>query len=111
MAIGQRLKEIRESKKLSQGDIEKRSGLLRVYISRVENGHTVPSVATLEKMARALEIPLYKLFHEGQIFPSRPRFTARSQRNCGEILAPMRQNSNVCGTLSNEWMRKNARFY
>jgi transcriptional regulator with XRE-family HTH domain len=66
MAIGQRLKEIRESKKLSQGDIEKRSGLLRVYISRVENSHTVPSVATLEKMARALEVPMYQLFHDGE---------------------------------------------
>jgi transcriptional regulator with XRE-family HTH domain len=73
MAIGQRFKEIRESKKLSQGDIEKRSGLLRVYISRVENSHTVPSVATLEKMARALEIPLYKLFHEGQNIPEPPK--------------------------------------
>src|SRR6267154_5645677 len=55
MVIGNRLKELRESKQLSQGDIEKRSGLLRCYISRVENGHTVPSVETLEKMARSLE--------------------------------------------------------
>ena len=50
--IGSRLKELRESKQLSQGDIEKRTGLLRCHISRVENGHTVPSVDTLEKMAR-----------------------------------------------------------
>ena len=62
MVIGERLKELRELKKLSQGDVEKRTGLLRCYISRVENGHTVPSVDTLEKMARALEIPLYRLF-------------------------------------------------
>jgi len=54
MLIGNRLKELRESKQLSQGDIEKRCGLLRCYTSRVENGHTVPSVETLEKMARAL---------------------------------------------------------
>jgi transcriptional regulator with XRE-family HTH domain len=66
MVIGNRLKELRESKELSQGDIEKRSGLLRCYISRVENGHTVPSVETLEKMARALEVPLYRLFHDGE---------------------------------------------
>jgi transcriptional regulator with XRE-family HTH domain len=49
---------------MSQGDIEKRTGLLRCYISRVENGHTVPSVDTLEKMARALEVPMYRLFTE-----------------------------------------------
>jgi transcriptional regulator with XRE-family HTH domain len=58
--------DIRETKQLSQGDIEKRSGLLRCYISRVENGHTVPSVETLEKMARALEEPMYRLFHDGE---------------------------------------------
>jgi transcriptional regulator with XRE-family HTH domain len=62
MVIGERLKDLREQKKISQGEIERRTGLLRCYISRVENGHTVPSVDTLEKMARALEIPLYRLF-------------------------------------------------
>jgi len=67
MVIGNRLRELRESKNLSQGDIEKRSGLLRCYISRVENGHTVPAVETLEKMARALEVPLYRLFHDGEV--------------------------------------------
>ena len=66
MVIGNRLKELRESKELSQGDIEKRTGLLRCYISRVENGHTVPAVSTLEKMARALEVPMYRLFHDGE---------------------------------------------
>jgi transcriptional regulator with XRE-family HTH domain len=66
MLIGNRLKEIRESKDFSQGDIEKRTGLLRCYISRVENGHTVPSIETLEKMAQALEIPLYQIFYDGE---------------------------------------------
>jgi transcriptional regulator with XRE-family HTH domain len=65
--IGNRLKELRESKELSQGDIEKRTGLLRCYISRVENGHTVPTIETLEKMAGALEVPMYRLFHEGEV--------------------------------------------
>jgi len=65
MVIGDRLRELREQKNFSQGDIEKRTGLLRCYISRVENGHTVPAIETLEKMARALEVPLYKLFYDG----------------------------------------------
>ena len=64
MIIGGRLRALREEKKLSQGDIEKRTGLLRCYISRVENGHTVPAVETLEKFARAMETPLYQLFCE-----------------------------------------------
>jgi transcriptional regulator with XRE-family HTH domain len=66
MVIGQKLKEIRESKNLSQGDVEQRTGLLRCYTSRVENGHTVPSVETLEKYARAFEVPIYRLFHDGE---------------------------------------------
>ena len=70
MVIGDRLKELREKKMLSQGDIEKRTGLLRCYVSRVENGHTVPSVETLEKLARALEVPMYQLFHAGEVSPS-----------------------------------------
>src|SRR5215469_12820344 len=65
MIIGERLRALREERKLSQGDIEERTGLLRCYLSRVENGHTVPSVETLEKLARAFDVPLYKLFYDG----------------------------------------------
>jgi len=72
MIIGKRLRELREEKKLSQGDIEKRTGLLRCYISRVENGHTVPAIETLEKMARALELPLYHLMYDGDGAPEAP---------------------------------------
>src|SRR3954470_9897903 len=70
MIIGHRLRVLREQKRLSQGEIEKRTGLLRCYISRVENGHTVPAVETLEKFARALEIPIYQLFYEDEEVPS-----------------------------------------
>src|SRR5271155_1993601 len=65
--IHERLRQLREAKHLSQGDIEKRTGLLRCYTSRVENGHTVPSIETLEKYARALEVPLYRLFYDGTV--------------------------------------------
>ena len=64
MYMAERLRQLREAKHLSQGDIEARTGLLRCYISRVENGHTVPAIETLEKLARALEIPMYQLFYE-----------------------------------------------
>ena len=52
---------------------EQRTGLLRCYTSRVENGHTVPSTETLEKYARALEIPLYRFFYEGEELPKKLR--------------------------------------
>jgi transcriptional regulator with XRE-family HTH domain len=73
MDIGHRLTSLREHKQLSQGDIEKRTGLLRCYVSRVENGHTVPAIETLEKFARALELPLYQLMYDGQEPPALPK--------------------------------------
>src|SRR5215475_1540507 len=77
MIIGDRLRVLREEKKFSQGDIDKRTGLLRCYISRVENGHTVPAIETLEKMARALEVPLYQLFYDGNEPPELPNLPKR----------------------------------
>jgi len=66
MLIGQRLRDIREAKNLSQADIEWTAGLFRTYISRAENGHTVPSIEILEKWARALRMPLYQVLYEGE---------------------------------------------
>jgi len=77
MVIGERLRALRETKSLSQGEIEKRTGLLRCYISRVENGHTVPSIETLEKLARALEVPLYQLFYDSEEPPELPNLPER----------------------------------
>ena len=77
MIMGERLRALREEKKLSQGDIEKKTGLLRCYVSRLENGHTVPSVETLEKFARALEVPMYQLFYDGEEPPNLPNLLKR----------------------------------
>jgi transcriptional regulator with XRE-family HTH domain len=77
MIIGERIKTLRERKGLSQGDIEKRSALLRCYLSRVENGHTVPSIETLEKLALALEVPLYQLFYDSAEPPQLPNLPER----------------------------------
>jgi transcriptional regulator with XRE-family HTH domain len=63
MLLGERLREIRDAKGLSQGDIQARSGLLCCYLSRIENGHTIPALDTLEKWTKALKIPLYQLFY------------------------------------------------
>ena len=77
MVIADRLKALREERNMSQGDIEERTGLLRCYISRVENGHTVPAIETLEKLARALEVPLYQLFYDGEEPPQLPNLPKR----------------------------------
>ena len=77
MLIGTRLRQLREQKHMSQGDIEGRTGLLRCYISRVENGHTVPSLETLERFAAVLDVPLYQLFYSGEEAPPTPSLTPR----------------------------------
>jgi len=73
MDIGKKIRALREAKGLSQGDIEKRSGLLRSYISRVEGGYTAPSLTTMDKFAKALEIDSYQLLFRGSGQPSAPR--------------------------------------
>ena len=86
MIIGDRLRALREEQNLSQRDIEKRTGLHRCYLSRVENGHTVPSLETLEKLARAFVVPLYKLFYDGDAARTEnlpKRISTRTY--CGEV--------------------------
>jgi transcriptional regulator with XRE-family HTH domain len=83
MVIADRLKALRELKNMSQGEIEKRTGLLRCYISRVENGHTVPAIETLEKLARAMEIPMYQLFYDGEEPPAPIIPTRKSDKAWG----------------------------
>jgi len=77
MMIGARLRQLRDQKGLSQGDIENTTGMLRCYISRVENGHTVPSLETLERFAAVLGVPLYQLFITDGGEPSTPHLTPR----------------------------------
>jgi transcriptional regulator with XRE-family HTH domain len=77
MLVGERIRAIREAKRLTQGDIFKRSGLRAAYVSRAEHGHTAPSVETLEKFAHALGVPLYQLFYEGKKRPLPPRLPKR----------------------------------
>jgi len=73
--IGARIRQLREQRGLSQGDIEQSAGLLRCYISRVENGHTVPSLETLERFAAALDVPVYRFFYTGEEPPPTPNLT------------------------------------
>ena len=89
MIIGDRLRELREERNLSQGDIEKRTGLLRCYLSRVENGHTIPSLDTLAKIAGAMELPLSQFFsdsgHSGNGAKSLPQLSEDEVRFLSQI--------------------------
>jgi len=100
MDIGNRLRSVREEKNLSQGDIEQKTGLLRCYISRVENGHTVPAIETLEKMARALEMPLYALMYEGEEPPALPARAGKRPEEWGSVGKDARYLDKLCRSLS-----------
>lgn len=103
MLIGDKLRALREQKHMRQGDIEKRTGLIRFYTSRVENGHTVPSIETLEKYARALEVPMYQLFYEGEKPPKLREFPKSSAGNgslWGESGKEERMLTQFCRHLS-----------
>jgi len=100
MDIGNRLRFVREGKNLSQGDIEQRTGLLRCYISRVENGHTVPAIETLEKLARALEMPLYVLMYEGEEPPALPARAGKRSDEWGNVGKDARFLNKLCRSLA-----------
>jgi transcriptional regulator with XRE-family HTH domain len=100
MYLAGRLRSIREAKQLSQGDIERRTGLLRCYISRVENGHTVPAIETLEKISRALEVPLYQLFYDGEEPPLEPRVFNNGQEDWATHGKGKRLFTKLCRSLS-----------
>ncbi len=121
MIIGERIRLLRETKKLSQGDIEKRTGLLRCYISRVENGHTVPAIETLEKLARAMEVPLYQLFYDGEEPPELPNLRKRKSADdiawgaqekkrviwavfAGFLAASKKATAGFCCTWPKKWL-------
>lgn len=78
--LGDRLRDLREAKHLLQGDIEKRTGLLRSYISRVEHGHTVPGIERLQKWAHALQVPMYQFFYDGDERPQVPTVLRKSKQ-------------------------------
>ena len=80
MLIGQKLREIREAKNMSQVEIAETTGLVQPYVSRVENGHTIPGVETLEKWASALKVPLYQILYEGEEPPKPLKLSVNHNR-------------------------------
>ena len=106
MILGDRLREIRESKGFSQGSIEERTGLLRCYVSRVENNHTIPSIDTLEKWARAMEVPLYQIFHDGD---NAKALVIPRKRGNGHLSAKEQRQAMKIGNLFSQIKRQRDR--
>ena len=95
MEIGERLRELRQAKGLSQGDIEERTGLVRCFLSRLECGHGIPSLGTLEKIAEALDLELYQIFYSGE-----PKRLARQASRQGSLKTQERDLLEVFRRLS-----------
>lgn len=105
MVIGERVRTLRERKNLTQQDIEDRSGLKRCYLSRVENGNTVPSIHTVEKLAAALEVPMYRLFYEGEGLPPDPPLLPATAMTAGAELQNYAENARMMEKLRRIWVR------
>ena len=93
MNIGETIRNFRLGKNMSQGDIEKRTGLLRCYLSRVENGHTIPSLDTLAKIATAMEMPLGHFFTDVGVDNGAPRPAPRLTEDEVRFLTQIRRYS------------------
>jgi transcriptional regulator with XRE-family HTH domain len=98
MIIGDRLRELREQKQFTQGEVAKRAGLLKPYVSRVENGHSVPGLETLEKFARALEVPMYQLFLDVEGTPKLPHLPKRKAAD-GELWGSSGREAHIMVTF------------
>ncbi len=106
MPIGLKIRQMREEKGLTQSDIENASGLLRGYISRVENGHTVPSIETLEKFAAALDVPLYRLFcPDGDGSAELSVATSRKLEELAQTMSPEGKEARYLLELKSYWER------
>ena len=126
MSMAERLRALRERKHFSQGEVEKRTGLLRSYISRLENGHSVPTIETLEKLAKALEVPMYQLFHDSKqppeilVFPERNGSNGAAHksnpkdrlllRRLGDLLSDIEPNDRKLLLLMAEKMARSRRI-
>ncbi len=96
MNVGISIRNLRQKRGLSQGDLEKRTGLMRCYISRVENGHTVPSIETLSRIARAMETQLVDMFlgadaPSGNAEPNEQQFLEEMRRYVPVLSAEERE--------------------
>lgn len=59
--LGQNLKRIRTGKGISQGDIVRKLGMPKSFVSNIENGKTNPTLATIAKLAKAIGVSVGEL--------------------------------------------------
>ncbi len=65
MSIGDHIRDVRWDHRLNQSELARRAGIAQNTLSRIELGLHTPSLATLEKLARAMGVPVEDLLREG----------------------------------------------
>ena len=78
--VGEKIREIRESRKLSVRTLAGAAGFSPSFISQVENGHASPSIGSLERIAGVLGITLAEFFSDGEQRSSSVDRQAKRQR-------------------------------
>lgn len=60
--IGNKIRIFRKEKGITQEDLAWKAGLNRAYVGYIERGERNPSTETISKIARALKVPMHRLF-------------------------------------------------
>ncbi|GAB4265173.1 MAG: XRE family transcriptional regulator [Deferrisomatales bacterium] len=93
LGIGEKIRELRQKRRYTLQDLSAKTGLSKPLLSQVENGHVMPPVATLLKIARALEVNISHFFQEEEKeekisvtrAAERQRFSRRSHQDASEV--------------------------
>jgi transcriptional regulator with XRE-family HTH domain len=59
--LGKMLKALRKKRGLTQGELAKSAGISQIYVAKIEAGDKIPSLPTLEKLAKVLKVKVGKL--------------------------------------------------
>jgi len=76
--IGEKIRKIRKSKNVSLGILEKYTGISKGNLSLIEHGKVNPRISTLEKIAKALKVPLWTFFTDEQMIPEAKAYSANT---------------------------------
>ena len=109
MIVFQKIRQTRQSKKLSLENLSTLSGLSPSYLSQVERGIVNPSLSALNKIAESLEISVLSLLsQESEEKFARSSFTVVSQDKRNKLIYP---GSNVANEMLTPTMMKEFEFF
>lgn len=104
--IGQRLREIRESKKLTLTEVAKMAGISQGSLSFIENEKNQPTVETIRKILSAMGLTLADFFANDLHLPEKIKDFVSKKENHGIIYLIMQMKENkISGELMTAWLK------